>query len=184
MKLAPHLSHIVANYYTFIEKTIQTIEKETVFVLCHTCKFHLAKGLILSMKKSMAALLMTILLLLSGCSLLEEATDSFDYATEATEYINNLSEFAEESSSLETDQLVARLEDLTGTIENFTNIEPPTIAENIHQELAYKSEALLEIINNIINQGEITVEQLQETEIYQTIENIISLKVQIEQLEL
>lgn len=136
------------------------------------------------MKKSMAALLMTILLLLSGCSLLEEATDSFDYATEATEYINNLSEFTEESSSLETDQLVARLEDLTDTIENFTKIEPPTIAEDIHQELTNKSEALLEITNNIVDQGEITVEQLQDTEIYQTIENITSLKMQIEQLEL
>lgn len=136
------------------------------------------------MKKSMAALLMTILLLLSGCSLLEEATDSFDYATEATEYINNLSEFTEEASSLETDQLVARLEDLTDTIENFTKIEPPTIAEDIHQELTNKSEALLEITNNIVDQGEITVEQLQDTEIYQTIENITSLKMQIEQLEL
>lgn len=77
---------------------------------------------------------------------------------EATGYINNLSEFAEETSSLETDQLVARLEDLTGTIENFTKIEPPTIAEDIHQELTDNSEALLEITNSIVDQGEITVE--------------------------
>ncbi|MDY7045496.1 MULTISPECIES: DUF6376 family protein [unclassified Virgibacillus] len=135
------------------------------------------------MKKSFLLLITVTLVFLSGCSLLEETTHSLNYANEASDYINTLSNFAEETSSLEGQALLSHLESLKGTIEDFTTIDPPTIATDIHQELENKSQVLLDTTNNIIDSGETAVEQLKQSDLYQTIENITDLKNQIEALD-
>src|SRR5699024_6498401 len=127
-------------------------------------------------------LIVTVALTLSGCSLLEEANDSLDYATDVTEYINELNTFAEEAPSLEGAELKSELETLTADIEDFMEIEPPSIAEDIHKELEDKSQKLLHTTNNILEDGEVAIEQLKQSEIYTTIENISELKTQIEEL--
>ncbi|WP_077296995.1 DUF6376 family protein [Virgibacillus pantothenticus] len=136
------------------------------------------------MKKVILSMLCFSFLLLSGCSILEEASNSLNYVDEATTYLNDLNNFIEEASSLEEDQLMTRLENLQTTITDFINLDPPKVAEDIHQELRSKSEPLLDEMNRLIDQGELTFEQVKDTEIYQTIENINSLQNQIEQLEL
>ncbi|MCC2252186.1 MAG: DUF6376 family protein [Bacillota bacterium] len=135
------------------------------------------------MKKSFLLLITVTLVFLSGCSLLEETTHSLNYANEASDYINTLSNFAEETSSLEGQALLSHLESLKGTIEDFMTIDPPTIATDIHQELENKSQVLLDTTNNIIDSGETAVEQLKQSDLYQTIENITDLKNQIEALD-
>ncbi|MBR7794593.1 hypothetical protein GT022_00875 [Agaribacter marinus] len=135
------------------------------------------------MKKSFLLLITVTLVFLSGCSLLEETTHSLNYANEASDYINTLSNFAEETSSLEGQALLSHLESFKGTIEDFTTIDPPTIATDIHQELENKSQVLLDTTNNIIDSGETAVEQLKQSDLYQTIENITDLKNQIEALD-
>ncbi|SHH50550.1 DUF6376 family protein [Virgibacillus chiguensis] len=136
------------------------------------------------MKKVTLGLLSLSLLWLSGCALLEETTNSLNYAEEATAYVNDLNLFLEEASTLEADELRTELENLQTTITDFIDIDPPTIAEDIHEELKSRSEQLLDTTNDLMNQGEVTVEQLKDTELYRTIENIQSLQNQIEQLEL
>lgn len=136
------------------------------------------------MKKVMLGLLSLSLLLLSGCALLEETTNSLNYAEEATAYVNDLNNFLEKASTLEADELRTELKNLQTTITDFIDIDPPAIAEDIHQELKSRSEQLLDTTNNLMDQGEITVEQITDTELYRTIENIQSLQNQIEQLEL
>lgn len=134
------------------------------------------------MKKLIIMLFVTAVFTLSGCSFLEEANDSLNYANEATEYMNELSTFAEEASSLEGAELESRLESLRTTIEDFLEIEPPSIAEGIHKELENKSQVLLDATNNILENGEVAIEQLKQSEVYKTIENITTLKSQIEEL--
>ncbi|WP_164669844.1 DUF6376 family protein [Virgibacillus doumboii] len=135
------------------------------------------------MKKFISILIVSVIAL-SGCSLLEEANDSLNYANEATEYMNELSTFAEEAPSLEGAELKTQLESLQTTIEDFMEIEPPSIAEGLHKELENKSQVLLDGINNVLENGEVAIEQLKQSEIYETIENITTLKKQIEELGL
>ncbi|MFC4559012.1 DUF6376 family protein [Virgibacillus kekensis] len=119
---------------------------------------------------------------LSGCSMLEEANDSLNYVNEATEYINELSTFAEEATSLNAAELESRLVSLKSEIEEFMALEAPTVAEDLHAELENKSQVLLEEINTAMENGEIAVEQLEQSEIYQTINNITDLMKQVENL--
>ncbi|WP_100011274.1 DUF6376 family protein [Lentibacillus sediminis] len=143
------------------------------------------------MKMRLTIFLTVAMLTLSGCSLLEETNNTLNYATEATEYMNELSTFAEESSSLINEaaqseeaqaELADRLSELEQTAEEFNNIEVPSIAEGIHESLMEQNQQLLEITNNVVENGEVALDQLRESEIYQTIENITELRNQIEQL--
>ncbi|WP_087973466.1 DUF6376 family protein [Oceanobacillus rekensis] len=141
------------------------------------------------MKKIISFVLLTIVL--TGCSIVEETNNTLNYATEATDYLNELSNFAEETSGLlneattdpaAKEELEDRLLSLEDSIKNFNNIEVPTIAEGIHQTITEKNQQLLDATNNVVQNGEVVVEQMQNSEIYQTIENITELKNQIEQL--
>ncbi|GAA0594727.1 DUF6376 family protein [Virgibacillus siamensis] len=134
------------------------------------------------MKKLLSIMVMVSIIALSGCSLLEEANKSINYATEATEYINELSTFAEKASNIEGENLKSELESLETTIKDFKETEPPSIAKDIHKELENKSQTLLDAINNVQKNGEVTIEKLKQSNVYQTIENITELKQQIEQL--
>lgn len=141
------------------------------------------------MKKTIAILLLSIAL--TGCSFIEETNNSLNYATEATEYLNDLSNFTEETSGLVNqavsdpaakEELEMQLLALEESITDFNAIDPPGIADGLHQNLMEKNEQLLNITDDIIQNGEVAVEQLQNSEIYQTIENITELKNQIEEL--
>ncbi|CDQ40840.1 MULTISPECIES: DUF6376 family protein [Virgibacillus] len=137
------------------------------------------------MKKAIFILLSVLFIgSLTGCSFLEETTNSVNYVNETSDYINDLSEFANEATQLPEEELVIKLEGLQDTIKDFLTIEPPSLAEDIHQKLESQSQALLDATNGIIDQGEIAVEQFKESEVYQTMENIIEFQSQIEQLEL
>ncbi|WP_099157498.1 DUF6376 family protein [Virgibacillus ndiopensis] len=134
------------------------------------------------MKKQIALIIVMVFFVLSGCSMLEDANNSLDYVNESTEYINNLSTFAEEATSLDGAELESRLENLKGNIQDFMELEAPDFAADIHKELESKSEVLLDATNNVLQSGEIAIDQLQQSEIFQTIGNITELLNQIEQL--
>ncbi|MFD2630172.1 DUF6376 family protein [Oceanobacillus kapialis] len=134
------------------------------------------------MKKIVMSMISVGVLILSGCSFLEETNDSVNYVSEATDYINGLSNFVEESANLEGEALEERVLTLQDNVQDFINLEAPGFAEDIHQELETKSEALLDATNGIIENGEVAIDQLENSQIYQTIENITSLMNQIENL--
>lgn len=154
-------------------------------------KQEIGKGYL--MKKLISMLLVTTLLALSGCSFLEEANNSLNYVNESTEYINDLSKFAEETSSLVSEvatnsevkaELESKLESLKEKVQEYNGIEVPAIAENIHQELLAKNKQLEESVNKVLQNGEVAVDQLKQSELYQTIDDITSLMDQVEQLGL
>lgn len=145
------------------------------------------------MKKIYTMFFVLAFLMLSGCSILGEVNNSLDYVNETTEYIDELSTFAEDASSLANEaatdpeakkELESRLTTLEESIQEFNEIEPPSLAEDIHQEIVNKNEQLLEGINAAMQNGEVAIDQLQDSEIFTTINEITDLLNQIEQLGL
>jgi hypothetical protein len=140
------------------------------------------------MKKIIIVLLFSTIIFISGCGFLEETQNTINYATEATEYLNEMSTHAEEvqtylnEGSVNAEDIEATLTELEGTVEEFNAIEVPAIAEGIHNDILANNEKLLDIINNVQENGELAIEELQNSEIYQTIESITNFMNQVEQL--
>ncbi|MGM0902990.1 MAG: DUF6376 family protein [Bacillota bacterium] len=144
------------------------------------------------MRKLKALLVVSLFMLLSGCSFLGEINESIDYVNEATTHINTLNTFAEDAPQLvqeaisdpvAKENLEAQLVSLKQDIEEFTSLnEVPTIAENIHQELVDKNELLLTEINKVLEDGQVAVEKLESSQLFQTVNEITDLMNQIENL--
>ncbi len=139
-----------------------------------------------------ALLVVTMMILLSGCSFIGEVSDSIDYVNEATTHINTLNAFAEEAPQLVQEaitntevrqDLETQLVGLKQDIEEFISLnEIPSIAENIHQELVEKNELLLTQINQVLEDGQLAVEKLENSELFTTVNEVTSLMDQIENL--
>lgn len=132
-------------------------------------------------------LILSTIIVLSGCGFLKETQNTINYATEATEYLNEMNTHAEDVQTLLEDnvnaaELETTLSELERTVEEFNSIEVPTIAEGIHNDISANNEKLLDIINSVQENGEIAIEELQNSEIYQTIESITNFMDQVEQL--
>ncbi|MGE6377922.1 DUF6376 family protein [Peribacillus muralis] len=145
------------------------------------------------MKKMIAIALLSILTL-SGCSLLGEVNSSLEYAGNATEYVNTVKEFANEVPALAQDavtntearqSLEKELQQMKTNIEEFNAIEPPQIAETIHEKIVASNQQLsegIELYLNNIEKGQLDPKVLEESEIMQTIDQITGLVDQIEKL--
>ncbi|WP_404330053.1 DUF6376 family protein [Mesobacillus maritimus] len=144
------------------------------------------------MRKLKALLVVSLFMLLSGCSFLGEINESIDYVNEATTHINTLNTFAEDAPQLvqeaisdpvAKENLEAQLVSLKQDIEEFISLnEVPAIAENIHQELVDKNELLLTEINKVLEDGQVAVEKLESSQLFQTVNEITDLMNQIENL--
>lgn len=144
------------------------------------------------MKKMKILLLIVLAMTLSACSFLEEVNNSLDYVNTATTHINNLSAFAEAAPQMMEDavtnpetlkELETKLSTLKVQIEEFIALgNIPTIAESIHQELVAKNEALLAEINAVMENGNLVIEQLENSQIVTTITEVTTLLNQLENL--
>ncbi len=120
-------------------------------------------------------------LLLSACSLVEKVNSSLDYVNLATEHINKLSTFAQQAPQMmkdaalnpETKQaLENQLIGIKNDIEQFNLKSVPTIAKDIHQQLVEKNKVLLDEINNVLVNGHLALDSLQNSQILTTISDI------------
>ncbi|TDL31382.1 hypothetical protein E2R51_13515 [Jeotgalibacillus sp. S-D1] len=146
------------------------------------------------MKKILCTTLFAIsLFVLGGCSILEEVNSSLNYANESTEYINELQDFGENAPSLLQDaatnpdakaELEAQITTLKANINEFNDLEEPSIAADLHNSVVEKNEQLLNGIDTAMESGELSVEKLQNTEIFSVINEMTQLLDQIQQLEL
>lgn len=143
------------------------------------------------MKKLLVIVAIISSVLLSGCSLLEEVNNSLEYANKATEHINTWQDFGQEAPQMiqeaatnpETKQeLEAELNALLEEIDEFNKTEPPAIAADLHQQIVEKNEALQEIINDAMVNGELALEELQNSELITTINEITKLMNLVEDL--
>lgn len=143
-------------------------------------------------RKLRVLLVIAVFTFLSGCSFLGEINESIDYVNEATTHINTLNTFAEDAPQLVQEamsdpavkeELESQLVSLKQDIEGFINLnEVPSIAEDIHQELVDKNELLLTEINKVLEDGQVAVEKLEGSQLFQTVNEITDLMNQIENL--
>jgi Family of unknown function (DUF6376) len=144
------------------------------------------------MRKLKVLLVVAVFMFLSGCSFLGEVNESLDYVNEATTHIDTLNTFAEDAPQLvqeaisdpaAREELETQLVSLKQDIEEFINLsEVPAIAENIHQELVDKNEVLLNEINKVMEDGQVAVEKLEDSQLFQTVNEVTDLMNQIENL--
>ncbi|UFU00688.1 DUF6376 family protein [Radiobacillus kanasensis] len=134
-----------------------------------------------------------VVFMISGCSLFGEVNNTLDYANQAQEHINTLTQFAEEVPPMLSEALVDpqvkedvqnKLVNIQKDIESFQNIEVPSVAESIHQELEEKNNLILNEIQKYTEQGELAIEEIQQSELFTTIRDLQSLMNQIENLGL
>ncbi|MGM7722418.1 DUF6376 family protein [uncultured Metabacillus sp.] len=144
------------------------------------------------MKKLRSVAAILLVMMLSACSFLEDVNNSVDYVNEAQDYLNSLSDFAQEAPQLVQDAAVdseakQNLEEQLNTvveeINTFNELEAPAIAEDIHQDIVNNNEKLLEEINTAMQNGELVIEELEDSEIMNTVNEITSLMDSIENLE-
>ncbi|MEK3889210.1 DUF6376 family protein [Bacillus sp. FSL K6-3431] len=148
------------------------------------------------MKKIIAVFGLLSMLILSGCSLLGEVNNSLDYVNEVTDYINTAKSFANEVPPLAQDavtdteareNLENELQAMKEEIQTFNEMEPPSIAADIHENIVSSNKKLEEGIDlyltNIEN-GTFDPEFLENSEIMKTISEITDLMNQIEDLGL
>jgi len=130
-------------------------------------------------------------LLLGGCNVLDEVNSSLNYANTATEHINTWKDFGQEAPQLIKDaatnsetkaELEKELNTLLDEINEFNNTEVPAIAESVHQQIVEKNEALKEVIENAMVDGELVVDKLQNSELMKLVNEITSLMNVVENL--
>ncbi|QHS21543.1 hypothetical protein GWK91_00585 [Virgibacillus sp. MSP4-1] len=146
------------------------------------------------MKKGlMVTLIFFMTTLLTGCNLFDEVNDSLDYANEATEYIHTLSDFNSDLPQLMEEaannpevekQLNERLNNIEEQINEFTQLDPPAVAEDLHQQFVKHSENLNQTIQKVTEQGDVAIEQLENSQIVDTVRDITGLLNQLENLGL
>lgn len=139
-------------------------------------------------------LLLSSLLLLTGCGLLEEANNSLTYVEEMTDYLNEAEQFANDFPTLveeaSADQsaipkLQDRLNEMKTEIEEINNLTPPSLAEDLHAKVEdYNKKALqgIEQAQTQIDKGEVQLGELQNLEIVQTFNQLQEIKGNLENL--
>ena len=146
------------------------------------------------MKKFIMGFGLIGLLFLNGCSLIGEVNDTVEYADITTEYINSTKTFATEVSALAKEavadetarqNLEAELEKMKEQIHSFNQVEPPTVAEDIHNQIVSSNAKLEEgidvYLDNIEN-GSIDPATLENSEILTTVNEISNLMENINQV--
>lgn len=126
------------------------------------------------MKKLLATLVLPMAIFLTGCSTVEEVSNSLKYVTEATEYVNDVNQFANELPALAeaaiTDvnsriQLEELLTEMQSDIEEFNVLEAPAMLEDIHNQVVEHNMNLangIELYLENIEEGTLSSELLSE----------------------
>ena len=146
------------------------------------------------MKKWLLVLLTSFLLLLAGCSMLNDAKNTLTYINEATEYLDKATAFANDAPALAQQavgnqqaakKLETMLEQMKQEIQSFNQLQAPDIAVDLHQQIVDRNNKLIDGINLYLNNfknGLLDPSVLTNTELFQTVQDITSIINQIKQL--
>jgi hypothetical protein len=145
-------------------------------------------------KKWFIVISASLLLLLSGCSLLDDAKNTITYINQATDYINTATEFANNAPAIAqqavtdqqaAEQLETMLLDMKQEIETFNALQAPNVAQDLHQQLVEKNGIVLTGIDlylDSIVDGKLDPAVIENTELFQTIQEFNSIIDQIKAL--
>lgn len=145
-------------------------------------------------RKTWTVVALAAMLLLAGCSVLEEVNDSLRYATEATEFVNDANRFVEQVPTLaeraiadpqSIDALRSELQRMKEEIAAFNALEAPRIAEDLHQRIVGYNEAAVQEIDKYlqqINDNVINLEELANAPMLETLRGLTGLMNEIQRL--
>jgi methyl-accepting chemotaxis protein len=146
------------------------------------------------MKKQLLILSAIILLLLSGCSLLNDAKDTLTYVNDAKDYLDKATAFANEAPSVaqlavgnqqSAEELTTMLQDMKQEINKFNKLQAPDMAVDLHQQIIDQNNKLaagIDVYLNSMKNGLLDPSVLQNTELFQSVQEITSILDQIKQL--
>lgn len=146
------------------------------------------------MKKWFTTFTAGILLLLSGCSFLNEAQDTLTYINKATDYLAVATDFANDAPALAqqavenlqaAEDLKVMLQDMQQQIETFNDLQAPQIAADLHQQIIEQNNIIADGIETYLTSlqdGLLDPAILENTELFQSVQDITSIIDQIQQL--
>ncbi len=146
------------------------------------------------MKKLLMVLTASMIMLLGGCSLLNDAQDSLTYINEATDYLSAATDFANNAPALAqqaigdiqaAEDLQALLQDMQQQAEAFTALQAPDLAADLHQQIVEQNSVIVSEIETYLNSfkdGLLDPAILENTELFQSVQEITSIIDQIQQL--
>lgn len=126
------------------------------------------------MKKTLLAVLLTFSVL-TGCSAVEDVTNGINYVPEATEYINDVQQFSKDIPALAENaisdqnaraELEKALQDMNADIKDFNELAPPSVFEDVHNQVMEHNQSLQEGIDKYlgaVKNGEITSDLLEQS---------------------
>ncbi|NGP46599.1 hypothetical protein G4V62_17215 [Bacillaceae bacterium SIJ1] len=145
-------------------------------------------------KKVSVISLIFVAMLLSGCGLLDEVNQGIGYSEEAMTYIEDVQQFTQEAPAMleeaandpETKaQLDEYVQQFLNEMESFQNIEPPGFAEDIHAQISSFSadaEASLQQLQGKLSDANMSVDELRNSELFQSLDQLRELQNTIENL--
>jgi hypothetical protein len=146
------------------------------------------------MKKGFMILSTIFLVLLSGCSLLNEAKNTITYINEATDFLGKATTFGTEAPKLAqqaisdqqaAEELKTMLQNMKQDIESFNELQAPDVAAELHQQLVNQNNVIAKGIDTYLNNikdGKLDPKVLENTEIFQTVQELSNIIDQIKQL--
>jgi PBP1b-binding outer membrane lipoprotein LpoB len=126
------------------------------------------------MKKTLMAALLSITVL-TGCSAVNEVKNGLNYVPEATEYINDVQQFSKEISAIAEkavndpkarEELEQLLGDMKSDISEFSDLTPPSVFEDVHNQVIEHNNQLQEGIDkylSVIKDGELNANLLEQS---------------------
>jgi hypothetical protein len=146
------------------------------------------------MKIKSLVLSVIIFLLLSGCSLVDDAKNTLTYVNDATEYLDKATAFANEAPSVaqqavgnqqSAEELKTMLEEMKQEINAFNKLEAPKIAVDLHQQIIDQNNKLavgIDLYLNSMDNGLLDPAVLENTEVIKSVQEISGILDQIKQL--
>ncbi|WP_079528607.1 DUF6376 family protein [Halobacillus hunanensis] len=135
-----------------------------------------------------------LLVALSGCSLIEEATNGLQYTEDVTQFIADAEEFSSDLPQLieqaQNDatafaDVEQRLQEFQTEIEEVQSLNPPELAESIHNDLMGYTEQLESGVEEMIQAAQeqvINIEAVENSALFQAIRDIQEIQQNLNQL--
>ena len=145
-------------------------------------------------KKRFLVISLIGLLFLGACSVLEDVNNTLTYVNEATDYVNEVSTFVNDAPSLAeqavTDEQARAdfemmLTEMQEDMNSFNELQPPGVAEDLHQQIVDYNQQAEEGVNLLlanIENGQLDSALLENSKLFQTLQNVTNTIDQIQQL--
>jgi PBP1b-binding outer membrane lipoprotein LpoB len=146
------------------------------------------------MKKNVLVLAAVIAMFLSGCSLLNDAKDTLTYVNDAKNYLDKATAFANDAPSIAqqavsdrqaTAELKTMLQNMKQEIQAFNKLQAPDVAADLHQQIVDQNNKLvagIDLYLKNMKNGLLDPSVLENTEIFQSVQEINGILDQIKQL--